>query len=91
MISSRTTKSRAMRQLATLIVLVFCCMSLPVGCGEPATHESNIPPEFVEKLEKEHPELFVVKTGKNQTGVLGGRERRAVLRREWLRAQQGNP
>jgi len=71
--------------------LVFSGVILPVGCGESGVQQSNIPAEFSEKLEKEHPELFVEKVGKNKTGVMGGREKRAVLRREWLKAQQGNP
>ena len=65
-------------------------MILPVGCGEPATQQSNISAEFAEKLEKEHPELFIKKTGKNKTEVLGGRDKREIIRREWLKAQQGN-
>jgi hypothetical protein len=65
-------------------------MTLPVGCGAPATQQDPIPAEFVQKLEKEHPELFIEKVGKNKTGVMGGREKRAVVRREWLKAQQGN-
>jgi hypothetical protein len=66
-------------------------MSLPVGCGEPAPMQSNIPPEFAEKLEKEHPELFVKKVGKNKTEVLDGRDKIRVIQREWMKAQQRNP
>jgi len=65
-------------------------MILPVGCGEPATQETNLPAEFAQKLEKEHPELFIKKTGRNKNEVLGGRDKREIIRREWLRAQQGN-
>jgi hypothetical protein len=81
-ISSRTTRSQAIRQLATLFLFVFCCMILPVGCGEPATQQSNIPTDFAKKLEKERPEIFIEKTGKKKTEVLGGRDKRAVIRRE---------
>ena len=45
------------------------------------------PAEFAEKLEKEHPELFVKKTGKNKTEALAGRDKRAVIREQWLKAQ----
>jgi hypothetical protein len=63
-------------------------MILPVGCGEPAAQQSNFPAEFAAKLEKEHPELFIKKTGK-KTEVLGGRDKREIIRREWLKAKQG--
>ena len=91
MISSRTTRSRAIRRSATSIVMVLCCTIPPIGCGEPATQQSNMPSDFAEKLEKEHPELFIKKTGQNKTEVLGGRDKRDIVRREWLKAQQGNP
>jgi hypothetical protein len=69
--------------------LVFCCLILPIGCGgEPGAQQTNIPADFAEKLEKEHPELFVKKTGK-KTEVLGGRDKRDIIRREWLKAQEG--
>jgi hypothetical protein len=85
------TRSQAIRRLASLMLLVFCCTVLPAGCGESAVQESNMPPaEFGEKLEKEHPELFVEKTARNKTGTLGGRDKRAIIRREWLAKQQGN-
>jgi hypothetical protein len=65
-------------------------MILSVGCGDSAVRESTMPPaEFTEKLEKERPELFIEKTGKNTTGVMGGREKRAIIRREYEKAQQG--
>ena len=38
-------------------------------------------------IEAEHPELFVKKTGKKKTEVLGGRDKRDIIRREWLKAQ----
>jgi hypothetical protein len=64
-------------------------MILPVGCGEPATQESSMPPkEFGEKLEKEHPELFIKKIGKDKTEVLDGRDKRAIIRREYQKSQQ---
>jgi hypothetical protein len=88
-ISSRTARSRAIRQLATLIVLVFCCLVLPIGCGEPTAQKSTMPPEeFAKKLETEKPNLFVEKVGKNKTAVLGGRDRRAVIRREQQRERE---
>jgi len=46
------------------------------------------PAEFAEKLEKEHPELFIKKTGKNKTEVLGGRDKRAIIREEWQKSKQ---
>jgi hypothetical protein len=45
------------------------------------------PAEFAEKLEKEHPELFIKKTGK-KTEVLGGRDKRAIIREQWQKSQQ---
>jgi hypothetical protein len=90
-ISSRA-KYQAIRQLATLIVLVFCCMILPVGCGGSATQQTNIPTEFAGKLEKERPEIFIEKIGKKKTDVLGGRDKRAVIRRELEKErEQANP
>ena len=66
-------------------------MILPVGCGGSAEQKSSMPPaEFAEKLEKEHPELFIKKTGK-KTEILAGRDKKDIIRREWLKAQQGNP
>jgi hypothetical protein len=53
--------------------------------------ESSMPPrEFGEKLAKEHPELFIKKIGKNKnkTEVLDGRDKRAIIRREWENSQQ---
>ena len=87
MISSCATTSQAIRKLAALIVLVLCCVTLPVGCGDPGTQQSSVPKEFGDKLEKEKPELFIKKTGK-KTEVLGGRDRRAVIRREQEKARQ---
>ena len=91
MILSHARISRAIRQLAALILLVFSSITLPVGCGEPAVQESSMPPrEFGEKLAKEHPELFIKKIGKNKnkTEVLDGRDKRAIIRREWENSQQ---
>jgi hypothetical protein len=66
-------------------------MTLPFGCGSSAVQESGMPPaEFAEKLEKEHPELFVKKTGKNKTEAVAGRDKRAIIREQWLKAQQGS-
>jgi len=60
---------------------------LLAGCGESDTNQSNISPDFAAKLDAEHPELFVKKTGKKKTEVLGGRDKRDIIRREWLKAQ----
>ncbi len=49
------------------------------------------PAEFAEKLEKEHPELFIKKTGKNKTEVLGGRDKRAIIRRAVAESAAGQP
>jgi hypothetical protein len=88
-ISSHARISRSIRQLAALILLVFSSITLPVGCGEPAVQQSSMPPpEFGEKLAKEHPELFIKKIGKNKTEVLDGRDKRAIVRREWEKSQQ---
>jgi hypothetical protein len=46
------------------------------------------PEEFAKKLETEKPNLFVEKVGKNKTAVLGGRDRRAVIRREQQRERE---
>ena len=70
------------------MLLVFGGTIVPVGCSEPSAQESTIPADFAEKLEKEHPELFVKKVGK-KTEVLGGRDKRDIVRREWLKSQQG--
>jgi hypothetical protein len=67
-------------------------MVLPIGCGDSERQESSIPKDFGEKLEKERPDLFVKKTGKGKTAkteVLGGRDKRAVVREEYLKSQQG--
>jgi hypothetical protein len=63
------------------------------GCGEPAVQQTSMPPpEFAAKLEKEHPELFVRKIGKKKTERITGRDRRPIIREEWLKAQQqGTP
>ena len=91
MITSRATRSRTIRRCAAFIGLAFCFMILPAGCGETGTQKSSMPSaEFAEKLEKDHPELFVKKVGKgNKTEVLGGRDKRAIIREEWLKSQQG--
>jgi hypothetical protein len=90
MISARTSGHGAIRRWASSALLIVSCMLLPVGCGEPGAQQSTIPPDFGEKLEKEHPELFIKKTG-NKTEVLAGRDKKDIIRREWLKAQQGNP
>ncbi len=89
-ISSRAARFQVIRLWAGSVVLIFCCMILAAGCGEPGAQKSTMPPaEFTDKLEKEHPELFIKKTGKkNQTEVLGGRDKRAVIREEYLKSQQ---
>jgi hypothetical protein len=64
-------------------------MTLAIGCGESGVQESSMPSkEFADKLEKEHPELFIKKVGK-KTEVLGGRDKRAIIRQEWDKAQKG--
>jgi hypothetical protein len=89
-ISSRATRSQAIRQLATSIGMVFCCMILPVGCGDTGVQKSNMPSaEDVDKLAKEHPERFIRKSGKNKTEVLEGRDRRTVIRQEQDNVRQG--
>jgi hypothetical protein len=71
---------------AVSLGLYLTCTTFLAGCGESDTNQSNIPPDFATKLETEHPELFVKKTGR-KTEVLGGRDKRDVIRREWLKAQ----
>jgi len=44
------------------------------------------PPEWIAKIQKEHPELFKKKQGRRSFDV-DIRERRAILRREWAKAQ----
>ncbi len=88
MILLRATSSQRCRRWAALILLVLGCSIFPIGCGEPAVQESSMPPkEFVDKLEAEHPELFVKKIGKNKTEVLGGRDKRKIIREEWQKSQ----
>jgi hypothetical protein len=62
-------------------------MILSVGCGDSDSQESSMPKEFAEKLEKEHPELFIKKVGK-KTEVLSGRDKRMIIRREWQKTQE---
>jgi hypothetical protein len=90
-IPSRTIKSRVIGRLATAMVLASGCMTLAVGCGVATTQQDTIPAEFVEKLDKEHPELFVKKVDRNKTEVLGGRDKRRVIQQEWMKARQGTP
>jgi hypothetical protein len=86
-ISSHDTTSRAIRWCAGLMVFVFGCVVLPVGCGgDPISTQSEIPADFAQQLEKEHPELFVKKVGKNKTEVLGGRDKKELIRREWQKS-----
>ena len=87
MISSHAAGYRAIRPLAAFL-FVSGCLILPVGCGDSATQQSSIPTDFAEKLEKERPELFIKKSGKNKTEVLGGRDKRAIIREEWQKSQQ---
>lgn len=51
------------------------------------------PPEFSQKLIKEHPELFkketTTKSGRKVRGDVGIRERREIIRREWEKSQGG--
>ena len=85
-ISSRARSQRIGRAVVSLGLYLSCTMFL-AGCGESDTNQSNIPSDFAAKLEAEHPELFVKKTGKSKTEVLGGRDKRDIIRREWLKAQ----
>jgi hypothetical protein len=65
-------------------------MVLAAGCGEPAVQQSTMPDaEFAAKLEKEHPELFIRTTGKKKrTEKIEGRDKRAIIREAWRKAQQ---
>ncbi len=87
----RTIRSGVIRRFAIFGVSAFCCVILPIGCSESDSRESTMPPaDFVKKLETERPEIFVKKVGKgNKTEVLGGREKRAVIRKEWEKTKQG--
>jgi hypothetical protein len=86
-ISSHDTTCRAIRWCASLMVIVFGCVVLPVGCGDPVSTQSEIPADFAQKLEKEHPELFVKMVGKKKTEVLGGRDKKELIRKEWQKSQ----
>jgi hypothetical protein len=87
---SRTHKVGAWRLAARWIVLGLFGMTFLVGCSESPVQESSMPTEeFVKKLEKEHPELFIKQLGKGKTEVLDGRDKRAIIRREWRKAQGG--
>ena len=66
-------------------------MMLNAGCDDGLTGgQSSMPSkEFVEKLVKEHPELFVRKVGKGKkTEKIEGRDKREIIREEWYKAQQ---
>jgi hypothetical protein len=78
--------ARMMRRGMTSLILILCSAILPAGCGESDVNTTNIPADFAAKLEKEHPELFVKQTRRGKTEVLGGRDKRDVIRREWLKA-----
>jgi len=58
------------------------------GCGEPAPNEGRAmpPEEWTTKFQNEHPEKFKTKQGRIYTDV-DIRQRRAILRREWAKAQ----
>jgi hypothetical protein len=64
-------------------------MIVPAGCGESEVNKTNIPTDFAAKLEKEHPELFVKTTRRGKTEVVSGRDKRDIIRREWLKANGG--
>jgi hypothetical protein len=92
LVSTNAFRFQAIRRRAVSIAFVFSGMILPVGCGESGIRESTLPPpEFVEKLEKEHPELFLEKVGKGKkTEQIGGRARRAIIREQYAKSlQQG--
>ncbi len=58
------------------------------GCGEEEVHQSRMPKDFAAKLEKEHPELFVRKIGKNKTEKIQGRDKRYIILQEYEKARQ---
>jgi hypothetical protein len=84
---SGVCRSRTIRRAASSLLLGLCASIFPVGCGESETGRTNIPADFAAKLEQEHPELFVKKSGKNKTEVVAGRDKKDIIRREWLKAQ----
>jgi hypothetical protein len=89
LILTQGSRSQIVRRFAGTVTLSLGAMFLLTGCGEPAVQQSTMPPaEFSAKLEKEHPELFVRKLGKKKTEQLSGRDKRAIIRQEWLKAQQ---
>jgi hypothetical protein len=81
------SRSRSWRPLAWAAVAWLGCTAAP-GCGPPATRQGPAmpPPEWIAKFQKEHPEAFKSKDGKGKHDV-DIRERRAILRREWAKAQ----
>ena len=85
--SSMLAGHQAIRRAAASLVLIICSTILPLGCGEPETNQTNIPADFAAKLEKDHPEFFVKKIGRNKTEVVSGRDKKDIIRREWLKSQ----
>jgi hypothetical protein len=77
-----------MRPLVALGLSAFCCMIFAAGCAENTVQQSSMPTDFGEKLEKEHPELFTKKGKNGKTEVLGGRDKRAIIRQEWQKTHQ---
>jgi hypothetical protein len=83
---------RSGRRLAVAAIASVCAAVIS-GCGEPAAQEGRAmpPPEFAQKLIKEHPELFktatVSKSGRKSYGDVDIRERREIIRREWEKSQ----
>jgi hypothetical protein len=86
---SPSTSRRTLRRAVTSLILIFGSAVLPAGCGESDVNTTNIPTDFAEKLEKEHPELFVKKSGRGKTEVVSGRDKKVIIRREWLKANGG--
>ncbi len=84
---SSTASPRGSRRVTHLTYTMIFASVLTAGCGEAGTNQTNIPADFAATLEKEHPELFIKKTGKGKTEVLGGRDKRDIIRREWLKSQ----
>ena len=88
MITTIVSRFRGLRRFAVLHGVAACALVLPAGCGEPAAQQSTMPSqEWIEKLVKEHPELFVKKVGRKLEKI-EGRDRRGIIRDQWAKAQQ---
>jgi hypothetical protein len=80
--------SEFFRRTLARVAVSWAFAATVAGCGEPAVQQGSGPPaEFQQKLVKEHPELFKKKVGKKYQEIDSIRERRQIIRQEWLKQQ----